>query len=169
MTQNNTHSFILSLSIRVHDLSITISSEKEILLHLEAERVFRVKHMRCTPKQMVELIATGLDHLDLNINDVSLVVMSEDDRRTHKLDAYLKGTAKEEAILLGRTFKPLFADHQSSHIATSYPSGFNDSPVVCADAGSREGSTRFYYKNGKSIVELANFANEITFVEYFLI
>jgi len=153
--------YILSISVGVHDSCITISSEKEILLHLEAERVFHAKHMRCTPKQIIHLITVGLDYLQLHIGSISELVMATDDRRTGKLKGLLKGPSKREAIILGKSFKPLFSDHHTSHIATCSPSGFLETLIICADGGSREGSTKFYHKTENSIIELANFSHEI--------
>ncbi len=152
---------ILSIYIGVHDSCLSISSGDEVLLHFEAERFFRKKHIRCTPDQMRHLIGAGLEYLKLTINDVLEVVMTSDDRRTGKLDAFLQGPQKSEANILGRIFKPLFASHHLCHIAACRPAGFSDALIICADAGSREGSTRFYHQVGENIEDLANYADQV--------
>lgn len=153
--------YILSIYIGVHDSCITISSEEEVLLHLEAERVFRKKHMRCTPEEIQHLVAIGLDYLQLSIDDIDELIMSEDDRRTKKIDTFFSGSNDNQARILGKSFEPFYVPHHASHIATCFPSGYEDALIICADGGSREGSTRFYYKTDDEIRDIANFGDDI--------
>ena len=56
---------ILSISFCFHDSAITFSDGKEILLHLEAERYFRIKHKRFKNlKEVDELVQIGLNELN---------------------------------------------------------------------------------------------------------
>ena len=41
---------ILSISFCFHDSCITLANEEEVLIHLEAERIFRAKHKKFNMK-----------------------------------------------------------------------------------------------------------------------
>ena len=58
--------YILSISFCYHDSAITFSNQKEILLHLELERISRKKHDRFRNlKEVDSLVKIGLDHLNI--------------------------------------------------------------------------------------------------------
>ena len=45
---------ILSISFCFHDSCITLANEEEVLIHLEAERIFRAKHKKFTSLEEVD-------------------------------------------------------------------------------------------------------------------
>ena len=56
---------ILSISFCYHDSSITFSTDKEVLLHLEAERYYKEKHKRFKNLEEVDLLVqAGLNELN---------------------------------------------------------------------------------------------------------
>ena len=51
---------ILSISFCFHDSCITLANEKEILIHLEAERIFREKHKKFNNLEEVDYLVSSL-------------------------------------------------------------------------------------------------------------
>jgi len=133
--------YFLSIYFGYHDSCITISDQKKILLHLEAERIFRKKHLGITSTtKMEKLIKIGLNYLKLDIKNVSTLYVADWNNQ------YKKTNVK----ILGKSFNVILTSHHQNHIGTSYPAGFNDSIIVCADGGSEDGSTKIYLnKNSK--------------------
>ena len=143
--------YILSIYFGYHDSCVTIANEKEILLHLEAERVFKKKHLRVDKEQMEILIAVALDHLNLSIEDIFIVYLAKWNNQFEL----------ENFSLFGKTFTPILTTHHNNHIGTAFPSGLNQSIVVCADGGSEDGTTKIYKKNGDEIELLEDLDSEI--------
>jgi carbamoyltransferase len=144
---NMSNKLILSVYYGEHDSCITFADEKEILLHLEAERYFRKKHIRVTPKQMEELVAVGLEYLGQSIENVEKVFLSPWGGE----DFYLG-----KINFLGRSFTPIITSHHLSHIGAILPANMDDALIVCADGGSEDGSTKFYLKQLNELVCLAD-------------
>lgn len=146
--------FFLSIYFGFHDSNITIASDKEILLHLEAERVFRKKHMKVeSSKEMETLIKHGLDFLNLDISDIDKVYVGKWNNKFKEKNGYIQ--------LLSKKFKPNYTSHHFSHIGTAIPSGFSDFLVMCADGGSEDGVAKLYYYNKGKIEMIKNLDNEI--------
>jgi len=128
-------SLSLSLFFGYHDSSVTVANKNEILLHLEAERLFRDKHCRIVSlEKMNELAAAALKFVGRDINDVERLYLS-------KLGNPL---SEEEVTINGRTFKPIIATHHHSHIGTVLDHGFDKTLIVVADGGSEDDATRVY-------------------------
>ena len=69
---------ILSISFCFHDSCITLANEEEVLIHLEAERIFRAKHKKFTSLEEVDqLVKIGLDYIGKTIDDVDEVLVTE--------------------------------------------------------------------------------------------
>jgi len=143
--------YILSLYFGYHDSSVTYSSRNSILLHLEAERYFRRKHMKVNAQQMMELIEVGLLHLGLDIDDFSTLYIA---RWNNKFPS-------RNITVLGKMFSPILTSHHENHIGCVYPSRFEKSLIVCADGGSEDGTTKFYLQDEKGIRLLADYDDEI--------
>ena len=133
--------YFLSVYFGYHDSCITISSDKEILLHLEAERVFRKKHMRVDKERMVELIKIGLFYLKITIDEISKLYLAR----------WNNQFGEGKINILGRYFQPILTSHHENHIGTGLVSGFKEAVIVCADGGSEDGTTRVYLKKGSKI------------------
>lgn len=141
---------LLSIYFGFHDSNITISSKKEILLHLEAERVYRKKHVRLeTKEEMEDLVVRGLSYLKVGIEDFETLYLA---RWNNKLLPDKEGLVE----LLGKRFRPIMTSHHENHIGTSYPARFNDSIIVCADGGSEDGTSKIYYKKDNKIELIEN-------------
>lgn len=138
----------LSIFFGYHDSSVTIADENEIILHLEAERVFRKKHMRLSSDQMLELINIALDHLLININDVNELYVASWNNQFNTVQVQING----------KIFEPVITSHHLNHIG-SLKIDTNDCLIVCADGGSEDGTTKFYLKSGDNISLLKDFDN----------
>lgn len=135
----------LSLYFGFHDANVTFSSDKEVLLYLEAERVLGKKHMTFkTPSGMMALIKYGLAYLKLSIDDFDTLYLAK----------WNNILGEKPVDILGKTFTPIMTSHHMNHIGSSYPAGFENSLVVCADGGSEDGTSKLYFKKGKEIEEL---------------
>ncbi len=134
------NNLILSLSFCYHDSAVTIADQKEVLLHLEAERFFRKKHISIETHEDVEaLVSAALDNLGCSIEDVDELLI------TKWKNLYRKN---KTVILLGKEFTPIITSHHQNHIGTMVPSKFQEAIVVCADGGSEDGTTKIYHKKG---------------------
>lgn len=177
--------YILSIYFGLHDSCLTISDHNRILLHLEAERVFRKKHIGLNKKSMIKLIQIALKHLNISIIDIGTLYL--DLNSVNHLKVVTKNNQKdiinlaknfghsEEVIfkfapvlkqkniknkklkLLGKEFEPIFSTHHKNHIGTGLPSKFKDAIIFCADGGSEEGYAKIFLKNNNEISLLKDF------------
>lgn len=144
--------YILSLYFGYHDSNIAISDGKSILLHLEAERVYRKKHMRFeTKEEMVDFIKIGLDYLGLNIDDIEKVYLANWNNKF----------SGKTINILGKSFDPIFTSHHFNHVGCAFPSKFEKSLIVCADGGSEDGTTKLYLKTGSKIEMVEDLDNTV--------
>lgn len=151
-------SLILSVYFGYHDSCVTLATRDEVLLHLEAERVFRKKNIRVSNQQMELLIAIGLDHVGADISDVDEVLLARW-FSTYNLDT---------VVILGRKFFPEPTDHHANHIGTTIPSGFSDYICVVADGGSEDGTTKIYLRRENEPTQLlADHDGDIITGKYF--
>lgn len=133
---------ILSISFCYHDSAITLANEKEILIHLEAERVFRKKHKRFDNLQEVDyLVEKGLEYINKSINDVTEVLVTE----------WENMYPKDRAIILGKEFKYELTNHHNNHIGVILPFNLDKCVIYVSDGGSESGTTKVYYKEGNKI------------------
>lgn len=125
----------LSLFFGHHDSSVTIADDKQILLHLEAERFFREKHCRIrTLEKMDILVKAALDHTGFDIEAVDCLYLST------LSNPLPRGKIK----INGRLFDPFITTHHNSHIGTVLDHKFQKTLIVVADGGSEDGSTKIY-------------------------
>ena len=70
----NDNKLILSISFCFHDSCITLANEEKVLIHLEAERIFREKHKKFKNTSEVDyLVDIGLKYIGKTIDDVTEV------------------------------------------------------------------------------------------------
>jgi carbamoyltransferase len=141
----------LSIYFGYHDSCVTFSTDEKILLHLEAERFFRKKHMKVNMDQMANLIQYGLDYLGMQIGDFKTLYLAK----------WNNQFSQNSISICGKRFEPILTGHHDNHIGTSYPSNFKISLIVCADGGSEDGCTKLYIKNGNNIKLLEDFSDEL--------
>lgn len=133
---------ILSISFCFHDSGITLANEEKVLIHLEAERIFREKHKKIETLEEVDyLVKIGLEYINKNINDVTEVLVTE----------WQNLYAGENVKILGRRFKAILTNHHENHIGVIIPSGFEKCVIFVSDGGSEEGTTKVYYKDKDEI------------------
>lgn len=138
---------ILSISFCFHDSAITFSNEREIVLHLEAERYFRVKHKRFNNiKEVDELVQVGLNELNWKIEEIDEVLVTK----------WNNLFGSNNIQILGKNFNAILTGHHENHIGTSFPSNFKKCVILVSDGGSEDGYTKVYYKNGRKIWMVEN-------------
>lgn len=134
--------YYLSISFCYHDSSIAISNEKEILLEIEAERFFKKKNYRFhNLAEVDEITECALNELNITVDDIKKVYV------TNWNNLY----TKDNVVILGKEFNPIYTSHHFNHIGTSFPSKFKKCVILCSDGGSEDGYTKLYYKNGNKI------------------
>lgn len=133
---------ILSISFCFHDSCITLANEKEILIHLEAERIFREKHKKFNNLEEVDyLVNIGLKYIGRTIEDVNEVLVTEWQN--------LYGSNKVR--ILGKEFDAILTNHHENHIGVVLPKKFDKCVIFISDGGSEEGTTKVYYKEDDKI------------------
>ena len=131
---------ILSISFCYHDSCITIANNKEILIHLEAERFFREKHKRFNNIEEVEkLVSIALNEINKTIEDVKEVLVTE-----------WQNLYNNKAVILGKEFDVILTNHHENHIGVVL-NKFEKSVIFISDGGSEEGTTKVYYKDKDKI------------------
>ena len=131
---------ILSISFCYHDSCITIANNKEILIHLEAERFFREKHKRFNNIEEVEkLVSIALNDINKTIEDVKEVLVTE-----------WQNLYNNKAVILGKEFDVILTNHHENHIGVVL-NEFEKSVIFISDGGSEEGTTKVYYKDKDKI------------------
>lgn len=131
-------SLYVSLFFGLHDSGAAFASEDRVLLCLQAERVFRKKHMRATPEQMEHLVLLGLQQLRKTVYDIDTLMVSR-----------WGCTPSRFVTVLGRSFAPLWTGHHANHVGLARSLGWSSALAVCADGGSENGCTGIYLYDGK--------------------
>lgn len=137
---------VLSVFFGDHDSSVAFGTDDGRLLHLEAERYFRIKHLAASADQMDQLIDVGLAYLGARPADVAEVLVA---RWSCKYDL------SAPLAIGGRRIVPTVTGHHLNHVATSFPSGFKRSIVLCADGGSEDGATSLFHVVGDQVRRIA--------------
>lgn len=143
--------YIISVYFGYHDSCITIADKKEILLHLEAERYFRKKHIHVNQEQMLELINYSLEYLNIKIDQVKEILVA---KWNNQFSSDIK--------INGKKIKVIETRHHYNHIGTIFPVCNSDCLIICADGGSEDGTTKFYFKDKFGNISLvADYDNEV--------
>lgn len=144
--------YYLSISFCYHDSSIAISDNKKILLHLEAERYFKIKHYRFhTLEEVDEIVNYALNELNISIDDITKLYIT-------KWNNLYKD---KNVVILGKKFNPIYTSHHQNHIGTSFPSKYKKCVILCSDGGSEDGYTKLYYKKGNKIKLIEDLDNKV--------
>ena len=138
----NDNKLILSISFCFHDSCITLANEEKVLIHLEAERIFREKHKKFKNTAEVDyLVDIGLKYIGKTIDDVTEVLVTE-------WQNLYNGT---KACILGKEFNVILTNHHENHIGVVLPKKFDKCVIFISDGGSEEGTTKVYYKEDNKI------------------
>jgi carbamoyltransferase len=144
--------YLLSIYFGYHDSCITFADNESIVLHLQAERIFRKKRMKADIQQMLHLIDIGLEYLGIEIKNIRQVYLAKwnnlfDNDSTININ--------------GKKFQPFITLHQANHIGCAFPSNFSDSLVVCADGGSEDITSGVYLKTKNEIKLIEDLSHSI--------
>jgi len=138
----------LAFSYNVHDSSVSIADENEVLLVLEAERLFGEKKKRCDRAEMEQLVSVALDHCGIGIGDVEGVACTA--YKNEHLPESMRNVewiAEHPIELGGRSFDALVLNHHLAHAAIvhAFPEAKDVAIDVC-DGGGDFGDTHFVYR-----------------------
>lgn len=145
--------YFLAFSYNMHDSSVSIADESQVLLVLEAERFFGEKKKRCDHGEMEVLVAQALSYCRISIDDIEGVVCTSylnDHLPEAQRNCRWRDTAPIE--LAGKKFEAVVLNHHLAHAAMVY--GFKEAKDVAidvVDGGGDFGDTHFTYRcrNGK--------------------
>lgn len=133
---------ILSISFCFHDSCITLANEERVLIHLEAERIFREKHKKFKNTEEVDyLVSIGLNCIGKKIDDVDEVLVTE----------WQNLYSNNKACILGKEFDIILTNHHENHIGVVLPKKFDKCVIFVSDGGSEEGTTKVYYRDKDKI------------------
>lgn len=125
---------------------MAFARDSEVLLALNAERIFRRKHMRATWEEIEQLLSIGLRGTNTRISDVDTLYVAQ------------WGCQKSRFVkVLGRRFAPVWTSHHANHVGWASSLGWNEGLAICADGGSENGCSGIYrFSNGsyEPIVDL---------------
>lgn len=132
-----------SIAYNVHDSSVAFAVDNEVVLVLEAERVFRVKKKSFdTKKEMEYLVQYGLSYLNKTVEDITHWAMSTlqnphlDREDVFDLKTGLPRNPHRKKIrILGRNRDVLLVNHHLAHAATYLMSDFKDALIITCDGG----------------------------------
>jgi carbamoyltransferase len=131
-----------AISYNVHDSSVSFAIDANVVLVLEAERVYRIKKKRCDHQEIEYLINYGLAYLQRNIEEVEHWAMTTlynpfldlieilDVRNNRPLDPYWK-----KIFFLGKDRKVLIVNHHLAHAAIFLLSSFKSAIIITCDGG----------------------------------
>lgn len=142
---------LCGIAFNYHDSSISFASDDEVLLVLEAERVFRRKKMGCNTKEMEELIQFGLGLLNKDIEDISYWALGTlRNPWLSELDKYPISPQWKNIKILGKERKSLIVNHHLGHASTFLFSPMNEATVLTCDGGGDYGERVAVY-SGKGV------------------
>jgi len=126
-----------------HDSCATFADRRTVLLHLEAERVMRSKHVGLGAAGMEQLLLTGLAYIGSDVEAIETLLVA-------RLNDPLQGRKR---LIGGRVFEVVPTSHHENHIGTVLPALPGRALIVCADGGSEDGTTRLYLKSDDGQVQ----------------
>jgi carbamoyltransferase len=143
---------LCAFSFNYHDSSVAVSRGKEVLLILEAERVFRRKKLCASPDQMADLINIALREVSASPDDV--MYWATTNLRNPWVGPMLSAEGQELADttidILGAKRPCLVVGHHRSHAASFFLSGLDTALVSTCDGGGDDGQLSGWYL-GKGI------------------
>ena len=134
--KNSSPPWIVSVAFNWHDSSVAVSHGSHVKLVLEAERVFRVKKLRCNKNQMEQLITLALNEVGISINDVGIwcgtgfgnLWTSDELEVVKDIEFY---TIK----LFDQKVNVRLINHHRSHAALYFSSPFDQAVIISCDGG----------------------------------
>lgn len=169
MNKNEKPLLFCSIAFNHHDSSVTFSVGRKVILVLEAERVFRKKKMRCTPKEMEQLITYGLRLLKKTPDDVSYWALATlQNPWLDKEDVYPNPPVWKKIKLLNKERDCLIINHHLAHASAFLFSPFRNALIFSCDGGGDCGErVAVYGGENKSITrERFDVSNCITAKPY---
>lgn len=158
-----------AFSYNIHDSSVAFSINENVVLVLEAERIFKEKRKRCDKDEMEFLIKYGLEYLKRDVDDIESWAMTtlqnpllwNDQINIFDND----GTPKEpfwmDFNILGSKRKILIINHHLAHAATYYLSNFTTALVITCDGGGDSECAAVFKADNNTLTRLKLSSKEL--------
>jgi carbamoyltransferase len=132
---------LCAFAFNYHDSSVAVARGREVLLVLEAERVFRRKRLSASPEQMAELINMALREVSATADEVTYWATTALHNPWVRGVDWGSGRELTEVVIdiLGRRRQCLIVGHHRSHAASYYLSGLDSALISTCDGGGDDG------------------------------
>lgn len=128
-------SFHVGFAFNIHDSSVVIANDEEILLVLEAERFFRRKKAVCTAFEMETLIEAGLTYCGLAMNDISLWATTAFENRFFLESKPCEFIERRTLNFMGGEHEVCVVNHHLAHAGSALAMGLKDAAIYVSDGG----------------------------------
>jgi carbamoyltransferase len=138
---------LCTFAFNYHDSSVAVARGDEVLLVLEAERVFRTKKLCTSAAQMAQLIDMALRAVSASPDEVAHWATTALRNPWVPDFRWADGQDLVDTTLdiLGRRRPCLVVGHHRAHAATFYLSGLHDALVNTCDGGGDDGQLSAWY------------------------
>ena len=149
---------LCGVAFNYHDSSVSFALDDQVLLVLEAERVFRLKKKGCNSKEMERLILYGLNLLNKDADDVSYWALETllnpwlDEK-----DRYPNPPVWRDINILGKKRKSLVINHHLSHAAAFLFTQMDTATIFNCDGGGDFGERVTVYTGNGTTLTKENF------------
>jgi carbamoyltransferase len=159
-----------AIAYNVHDSSVSFAVGNQVVLVLEAERIFRIKKKGFNSKKEMEyLIQYGLSYLKKSVDDVTYWTMATlQNPLLEKEDVFDLQTGIprdpywKKITLFGKKRNVFVVNHHLAHAATYLMSDFKDAVIVTCDGG---GDYNELNKKGECVGAYLGRENQITRID----
>jgi carbamoyltransferase len=150
--------YILSIAFNYHDSSIALSKGNEVLMVLEAERIFRKKKLRCSPEEMNHLIETGLKEAGLRPEDITMwcgTLFGNNFLGAPDPILNFEEVSRRKVKVLNKEVDMRCIRHHRAHASFFFGSPFEEALVISCDGGGDSETHEMYYGKSNSLEKLA--------------
>jgi len=127
--------YLLSFAFNMHDSSVVISNEKEVMLLLEGERFFHSKKIGCSAEQMEQLILAALNYCKLDPEDVSVWISTGFQNKFLKREHFTDHIEKRSVKFLGKKRELWLVNHHLAHAGSSLAFDIRNALIYVSDGG----------------------------------
>lgn len=124
---------IVGVNTSMHDASVTLMVNNEILFHIEAERLSNIKHDGI-PFESLRRVREYVDHVDiLALSGLSPATPYDSGRKQNAYEAYLSGLGRSFKQHPMKTYDFSFSHHRVHAATALYNSGFDKALCIVKD------------------------------------
>lgn len=124
---------IVGVNTSLHDASVTLMVDNELLFHIEAERLSNIKHDGI-PFESLRRVRDYVDHVDiLALSGLSPATPYDSGRKQNAYEAYLSGLGRSFKRHPMKTYDFSFSHHRVHAATAFYNSGFDKALCIVKD------------------------------------